>query len=337
MLKNLAAISIYLLNAYEDYFPVNNGILKRYDLIASIHKYEIVDCYFSSIYMNDNGVVLYMSSAPFNIYIESTVFSNISSPNNDGTLYISSCSCVIKNVCAYSCSLRQGHLIYGINLNGKICLLSYVSMGGFFGTSTQSPIYLKGGQSKLDYTNSSRHYIGSNSAFYIESPSIFSVEYINIIQNYASSYNCLNFVSPPQNTTLKLSNIINNTHSNSGYSYGVILTNSLVEITYSYFSGNLYYLFVGTMYVMACFIKHPSYLANGAMMISANGVNDGTYPFNCINNVACMISTYSIRHFASAFCETPIHPITPTSSIDQPCLPCPTEWPVPTPAQTMPS
>jgi len=287
--------------------------------------------------VNENGVVLRVDAPRFNIYIESTVFTKISSPSYQGTLYIGNCNTVITKVCAFNCTLNQGHLLYGTSLSGKICIQSYVSMGSFYGSSTSSPIFLYQGQNKIEYSNSSNHNIMYSSVFSVQAPESFTVEFNSFLKNTASSYYCLNFVSTPQNTSLKQSNIINNTHQNSAASYGVIQTNSMIEISNCYFSGNLYYLFVGPMYLLGNFIKHPSYISNGAIVtISPNGVNDGTYPFNCMNKDACMISTFSIRHFASAFCETPIHPITPTSSIDQQCLPCPTDLPAPTPAQTIP-
>ena len=335
LLQMVCVAATNLRSLYSDFYPINDGCPSIYNFSTDYHPFHITDCSFISLTSTLQGSVLYYSNNMVRCLVENSLFAFCTSSRQGGVIMFS-CSnsgdFIMSKCCSHCCyttGTYDGQLGYFITGATSKIEFHYVSIFiSSTGKSIKSTYYTNGGRIMAAYNNMTTYCYTLGIAS-INSPTKCIFEYSNVKNSYCSNGGGFQISSGTGPLHVSKSNFVDNTFPSG---YGLIISTSCnIEVHSSIFIGNKVLLFQGTAYILGCFLNHSLTISNVAMItVKPNGEMDGVYPYNCINNAMCMISTYNMRLFGTAYCEAESYTSTPHPSNDPVCIP-------PTPAQSLPA
>ena len=263
------------------------------------------------------------------------MFYNISSSYHGGAIY-TSCpntyngAVVLNYICAVSCSCASsssyfGSFSYILSSNSRFTIFQQISI-------LYSPLSITGQYSTL-YFSSSNHTLKSSNTTLLQahqSPIHFiSSTSVNMIfsnlENTYSPGGITLYFNGGSFKNLKLCNFVNN--STPSYSIIYLNGNERSVVNDCIFFNNKNTLFSsssGELAIYNCYISHggPTIVGNQYVII-----------FDSIYEIT---STYHFTNFGTYLCETPIPPPDQTYQVNDLTV-CATQFPPPTPYQTIPN
>jgi len=258
----------------------------------------VSDCLFNGFCCSNvsEGGVIYISGNLYSMYVNWSVFYNISSIVNGGAIYFSSVSSCLRMICANNCSSTRGH--FATISSSGLNQLYYLSMSiCSYNTSGFCPIYMMGNNLSLFHTNSSMNNCKRYSGIDIINPSSFECSHCAFSNNNASEAICIHLRSFSVTMSMSYVNIV---HSNSPSEFGVAYFDGPgpKQMLYCIFQNNQNTLFCvsdGSLEVSHSFIDHSASLFSTLSSVSTS------------NNVSYThMITFQLQFFNSIHCNADI-------------------------------
>ena len=319
---------LFLISAFEDFFPKLDLCSNRFIYGTNLHDYYVPNCVFWNLSSPTHGGVFNFNTAAIKLVIEDCMFYRcITASYYGGSIYIQSslAGIALSKICAvegFTVNGYEGQFSYSstsVNQPNSLYFVSFSGMGG--GENSRcSSIHNYYGNQSISHCNSSYQNTYYYSSFSIGHTTSCVLKFCTSSSN-KGSYGDIYLLG----TGIKLitfSIVFNNTSPSVAIIYVVT---GLSNMTFSYLKSNFNTLFMGPISISNSQIDHSGLFLTGTQVLLLDN-----------NSIGSNQHTPYIEHFSTYLCHIETPPPSLTLMIEN-LSPCQTLPNPPTPHQTNPN